>query len=297
MPKLLSRLIYFNAIAGVNTTYKDYLSITKDQGEEGLCWAYSLTSAIEMKYALKTGNRLMLDPLTLYNNSVKWYKKHKKAYKDEIYSNCFDYAELGGYSPFCAIGFLHDSKQEMKYMNGNNSNIYVSDAGLSEIKTVNDLINSLRTHNILYSGINSDVINDNYLTPIFEDYYLLNETNHGVVITAIGTIDSIDGVYIEILNSWGYKVGYDGLFYIKVADSLESELINNMNIFNYNFWLDVDRMNKEDIFIALIIILGVLLLISIFIIIIILGIYKSNRKKKNNDLDNELKVEINEARV
>ena len=54
---ILNRSPQFNSTHGIKEEKKEYLSIIKNQEVEGLCWAYSLASTIEMSYALKTGNR------------------------------------------------------------------------------------------------------------------------------------------------------------------------------------------------------------------------------------------------
>ena len=94
--QLLSRAEYFTAKHGIKENTKDYLSITKDQGSEGLCWAYALTSTIEMNYALKSGNILMLDPIMLKNKSVPWFKDQDKKTRKK-YAPCLSYGENGEY--------------------------------------------------------------------------------------------------------------------------------------------------------------------------------------------------------
>lgn len=61
----------------------------KDQGNLSHCWAYSITSAIELKYALKTGNRLKINPFGIIDNVLEFYERHKNDPKySEVYDKC-----------------------------------------------------------------------------------------------------------------------------------------------------------------------------------------------------------------
>ena len=42
---------------------------------------------------------------------------------------------------------------------------------------------------------------------------------------------NLPGYYVEIVNSWGYAHGYEGLQYIRVGDE-QGNFINNHNIFD-----------------------------------------------------------------
>ena len=262
--KLLSRLYAYNASHGITTEYKDYISVPKDQGTEGLCWAYSLSSAIEMKYAFESGNRLMLDPLTLKNNSVKWFKKHDK--HNEI-PDCHQYDEGGGYPPDCAILFMRGSKTTMMQQDGNNSFIYISNATEVNISTVKELYEALDKHKVLYSGIYGRIPMQGY---IINDYYYENESiSHGVVITSVGTVEGYDGLYVEILNSWGYDKNYDGLIYFKVADNESDVLHNNFDMFEINYGIEVKRKNSinEDVYMPVFIVFFILFIVACIVIV------------------------------
>ena len=268
--KLLSRLTNYTALHGMTTKYKDYLSIPKHQGNEGLCWAYSLSSAIEMKYALESGNRLMLDPLTLKNNSANWFKKHDKHNKTYP-SFCKQYGKDGGYAPGCAVLFMHDSKTTMMQQDGNDSYLYISNATYDHdinITTVKELYDALDKYQLLYSGIYADFIfNYKY---IINEYYDENESiDHAVVITSVGIIKGFDGLYVEILNSWGYETHYDGLIYIKVADNESDILHNNFNMFEYNYNIEVSRKNSinEDIYMPVFIVFFILFIVACIVIL------------------------------
>ena len=242
---ILSRLAQFTALHGINQKENDYLSIIKNQGEEGLCWAYALTSAIEMNYARKTGNRLMLDPMTLKNRSVPWWNKQNQTMKKEN-EHCLQYSDEG-YSVQCAAQYMAESGDTMIQKDGQDSFVKMSDGGTIEIKSLRDLFDTLDEHGILYSGIDADKLD--LQTPITTEYYETTVNNHAIVITAVGKISNIgddDGIYVEILNSWGYSYGYDGLFYVKVANSESSSLVNNMNMFEANIWIEVERKIKQE---------------------------------------------------
>lgn len=291
--RLLSRANEFTAIAGITNDFKDYLSIVKNQGEEGLCWAYSLTSIIEIKYGIQSGNRLMLDPLTLYNNSVDWFKKHKKMFDEKEYESCFEYREDKGYSQICAVEFMIQSKQEMIQQDGNNSYVYVRNGGISEIKTVKDLISALNEHQVLYSAIDSGLFG--YQEQIINDYRESEKLTHALVISGVGKVKGFDGLFVEVLNSWGYDTHYDGLMYVKVADDEKSELHNNLNMFEINMWVDVDRNDEVKYYKELVIGLGILSGV-LFIVIVIVGVIVGCKKCKGckgedrGVIENELNV-------
>lgn len=90
------------------------------------------------------------------------------------------------------------------------------------------------------------------------DYHIADDSlpiNHNVVITGVGTIYGHPGIYAEIVNSWGLQVksevtepvnvGYNGLFYVKVADNETCPLINNLRLFASNVIIDVDELDSD----------------------------------------------------
>lgn len=268
---LLSRAREFSAMCGITDDKKDYLSIIKNQGNEGLCWAYSLTSAIEMKYALQSGNRLMLDPRTLSNNSVNWFKKHGKNLKED-FSFCYSYGEFGGYPPACALMFMMGSRKSMMQMDGNNSHVFIENADSVENianNTVDSLCEIMNKYELLYSGIEATEIFQ--VSEVVDEYYIDNETtNHGIVITSIGKLSGRDGIYAEILNSWGYEIHYDGLAYVKIADNETDIIHNNLHLFDYNYWIHVDRFDETYGIVILLLILFIILTLGLLIALICL---------------------------
>jgi len=236
---LLSRLAKFTALHGVSNDHKDYLSIPKNQGTEGLCWAYSLTSAIETKFALESGNRLMLDPMPIYDRSASYWKKHCK---DESCKDCKAYRNDKGYAPQCATGYMVKSGDTMKQKDGNNSYLSVVEQSLVKIDTVQGLFDQLDKHKLLLSTFSSSsFIYNGYIVP---DYRIGYESDHSVVITSVGTLEDYEGLFVEVLNSWGYDLHHDGLLYVKVADNENDILHNNMALFDENIWIEVKR--KDD---------------------------------------------------
>ena len=277
--QLLSRAATFNATHGIKESKKDYLSIIKDQGQEGLCWAYALTSTIETNYALKTGNRLMLDPTTLKNNSVPWWNKQNKKTK-KTFANCLQYGEGGGYPPLCAVLYMIGSGDTMIQQDGQDSFLQITDGDLAEIKTLQNLYDALDKHGILYSGIYADHLYGQYINR-YQD--MDKDINHAIVITAVGHIRGINddnGIYVEILNSWGYNYGYDGLIYVKVADSEDGPLKNNMNMFKINIYTEVSRtLTTEEAALICAVLFGILFAISLIALGIYIFLYCRLRKR------------------
>ena len=279
--QLLSRAAAFNATHGIKEDKKDYLSITKNQGNEGLCWAYALTSTIETNYALKTGNRLMLDPTMLKNKSVPWWKDQSKKTRKEN-SECLEYGEDGSYIPGCAVNYLYASGDTMIQQDGQDSFLQITGGGRIEIKTLQNLYDALDNHGVLYSAIFANHLNGEY--QIISKYIDMNEDcNHAIVITAVGHLinnDDDNGIYVEILNSWGYNYGYDGLVYVKIADSENGPLMNNMNMFYQNIFVEVSRtLTKEEAALVCAVLFGILFGLSLIVIGILIFYYWRLHKK------------------
>ena len=268
--------IVFTAEHGVTNDKRNFLSIIKNQGQEGLCWAYSLASTIEISYALKTGNRLMLDPFTFYNNSVNWWKKQST--KDKMERElCLSYTQNKGYYAPCVIEYMVVSGDSMKQMDSEDSFVRMTDAGYSTIETVQQLYEALDKHGVLYISINSTYLKNHQL---IDEYYDFDDPNvnvdHSVVLTAVGKIEGYSGIYVEILNSWGTDNGYDGLYYVKVANNEKSKLINNMKMFDAPIYIEVKRVissAKETI-------LNIILAIIKLVVTIIKAVTQTGSKKQ-----------------
>lgn len=273
--RLLSRMVEYEATHGITQQYKDYLSIIKDQGNTSYCWAYSLTSAIEMKHALNTGNRLMLDPYTIINRTTDWWKKNDKR---NDYKQCHEF-EVNGYIPICAVDYMYRSGQKMFQRDGNKSNLIINNYGDNEIKTLADLYSVLDKHSLLYTGIYADERISQPLIYYYDESQ--NFTNHQVVLTSVGKIDGLPGIYAEILNSYGYNSSYDGLIYVKIADNETSELHNNLGIFDEVIWIDVWEVNDEQIYFILFIAFASLFaVVTVFMIVACILSCMSNSKEK-----------------
>ena len=273
--KTLSRPRDFTATHGITSDKRDYLSITKNQGTEGLCWAYALTSTFEMSYALKSGNRLMLNPNFTYEHAVPWWKEQKKSMRKQ-YEPCLSYGEDKGYLPFCATMYLIGSGDSITQMDGDDSFLTITYAETLKINSLPDLNNALDTYGVLYVALDADPLQSN---TIISKYIPSETSNHAVVMTAIGEIKGYDGVYVEILNSWGYNHGYDGLQYIKIADSNVSCVVNNMNILSDIIGIQVERnpfKQYADLFWALG--LGITLIITLIVLTVISILYYRLKK-------------------
>ena len=273
MLNLLSRMTIYRATHGITEPYKDYLSIIRDQGNSSYCWAYSLTSAIEMKHALNTGNRLMLDPFTLVNNTAAWWKKHDKKNNYEV---CHDYVD-GGYIPVCVLSYMYSSSKKMLRIDGNNSHLVISNFGfVDDILTVRSLISALDKYKLLYVSMLLTEEMLKYKT--IEEYHETNETGHAVVLTSIGTIRGSNGIYAEILDSYGYDSHSDSLLYIKIADNESSPLHNNLGIFTEPYWIDVAEVDESLIYLTLFIVFAALFgLVIIFLIVMSVISHLRNR--------------------
>ena len=151
------------------------------------------------------------------------------------------------------------------------------------INSLKDIYDALDEFGILYAGINGDNLTEE---TVYSKYVPLDQSNHAVVITGIGIISGMDGIYIEILNSWGTDVGYDGLQYIKVANDENSYIVNNMNILSESYGIHAERdvlKQYSDTLLALMFIVLFVLTACALIIMIILYIRKSHVLMSNID--------------
>lgn len=254
-PQLKSRFPFFNSLYGVTEEIKDYLSLTKDQGQEGLCWAYSLSSAMELSYALQTGNRFKIDPVFFKNNSAQWFVDHFDELKSEspehadFAKTCQKYDDIGGYSQLCALIYAQESQCQpsLAYNPNVKAPFRIKDSDVLEITSLESLKNELQAHKFLYNGVYAD---DLFMSSYILDEYTTGDIDHGIVITGLGQFTgdyalAYPGWYVEILNSWGVEHGYDGLQYVKVADDDESTFANPFNLWDFSFWLEVEEVPVE----------------------------------------------------
>lgn len=294
---ILSRPRQFTSKHGINHTLNDYLSIPKDQQQEGLCWAFSLTSAFEMSYARDTGNRLMLEPKQLHRNAVPWWNKQSKELKKQ-YSPCLTYGEDGGYNPECVLEYLVRSQDTLLQEDGEDSFLMINSYQQLKINSLCDMYDALDLFGVLYATIDSEQLTNGYA--IYDEYYPIDNNNHAVVITGIGTFYNSSGVYLELLNSWGYNVGYDGLQYIKVAESELSFIVNNMNILSDIYGVhpvrDVIKQYADTIFAFILIVLLAITFCALIVFIILFIIYKKKAQQQtvNDALDDKSDINAND---
>lgn len=276
---VLSRPPVFNSTHGITNDKKDYISITKDQKTEGLCWAYALASTFEMNYALSSGNRLMLNPVELKNKAVPWWNKQSKS-KTKQLESCLSYGNNSGYNPICVTGYLIGSGDSLIQMDGDDSYLTVKEADVIQIHTLKQLYEAIDKYGILYAALNSSELQTHTL---IDSYTTSDDINHAVVITAVGHIEGRYGVYLEILNSWGYAHGYDGLQYIKIADDENSYIVNNLGVFSLVIGIDVERNPlKQYADLLWAVILAILFAISTIALVVVLVIHYRYKHKMEN---------------
>jgi len=257
---LLGRAAEFTAAHGIDQKNRDYLSLVKNQTEEGISWAYALASAAEMSYAMASGNRLKLSPHSFYNDTVTKYWQDKK---NKTYERCNYFGKDKGYDPICVIEYMIATTNPIMQEDKISSLIEIKEGKQLKITTVQDLYKLLDEHKILYLAINNTHLNGNQFVHTY--YTEANDaTNHAVVLTAAGTVENKPGVYVELLNSNGY-VGYQ---YVKVAENETSTLINNMKMFNSPIYIKVERVLYEE-YITVAKVMTILFFITLFITIVL----------------------------
>lgn len=315
MKNILSRLFIFTAIQGLTEYEKDLIPLIKNQGLHSYCWAYSITSAIELKYALQTGNRLKFSPFGIIDNVLDFYDANKdNPDYSQAYDICKNFSSENEnepkelYVPECALLYLKEDKKRMIYeYNNKSSNVILSNYSNIKIESLNDLIQNLKNNKVIlaqyFSGLMGYYVNKSII-----DYYVVHDElpiDHNIIITGVGTLEDIPGLYVEIVNSWGLevtfpnngqtsKVGYDGLYYVKIADNETSPLVNNMGLFTLNYVIDVDELesipdsdtdsnNVSKSYKTATIILSILTGVFFCLFILFLVLYLCTKKESDSD--------------
>lgn len=116
-------------------------------------WIFYHHSAIELKYALQTGNRLKFNLYGIIDNILSFYSKMKDDPElKQVYDICKDFSNGGHewkyYRIICAILYLIEDQKRMIYeYNNKSSNVQVSNFSNPEIKTVDDLLEVMKKSN------------------------------------------------------------------------------------------------------------------------------------------------------
>lgn len=288
---LLSRIDAFQATHGITDDKKEYLSLIKNQDQEKFAFAYALTSTIEMSYAFDTGNRYNLDPQMIYNVCPTWWKDNSP---NESFKHCTEYGSGNYYDPICAIEFMTVSGRTMKQVKGGESFIKVSESGKIKISSVKELESALSTHNILFAEINNTRLMGKQIVKEYFDTEDKNvKVDHAVVITACGKVQGEEGIYVEILNSNGFAGNKGFIHYVKVADSADGPLKNNMKMFDTTIYIYVNRLVETEGLLTAILVLSILFAITLFVTIIIsivFCVFCCKIKKQSNQSDSAINI-------
>lgn len=224
----------------------------------------------------------MLDPKQLHKNAAPWWKSQSKKLRTE-FEPCLEYDELGGYSPVCVLEYLVRSGDSLLQQDGDDSFLIITGYNELKVNSLKQLYTALDEYGILYAGINSDLLS---IGTVYNDHFVMDESNHAVVVTGAGTLDGFEGIYLELLNSWGVDLGYDGLQYIKIADGENGSIINNMNILADLYGIHAERdviSQYSDMILAIVFMILFVITVCVLVVFIVLYLHEKRVREEKEE--------------
>lgn len=225
MFQLLARSTEYSVLHGMK------FLLMSSGNDDTSCKYYPLASAMMMDYARTNNDSFLITPVTNITN------KDIEADLDKVLST------------------VQDDDEIMKINDQYKANIKLKKYSVVSITSLYYLYAILDEHKLLYSSIYNSMRKYTIISTINDAY---DEIDHAVVLTSVGKLNNMTGIYAEVVNSWGnaYKCG--GVSYIKISED-EQDLKNNMNLFGFNAWIETEYSSSySDIYKILTIALSVL---------------------------------------
>ena len=210
-----------------NVDGKTYVTVVKNQGQEGLCWAYASSSSLE-SLLLKQGK-----------GAYDFSERHMGVSLSNANRNAFGYnrgTTAGGNFYMASAYWTRNVKNGPVYQNNN----VLADVYVSRTIVVQDMEQKLKISEIkkLIKKYGSATMEYNSSADAYKDlpngqttyYTTATKTNHAVSIVGyddsfskdnfVGT-PSINGAFL-CKNSWGSGWGDDGYFWYSYAGNLDN---------------------------------------------------------------------------
>lgn len=189
------------------------VTIPKNQGKCGACWAFSTTGAIEGARFLKTGELVSLSEQMLIDCDLV-----DKGCKGGLMQNAFKFDEIEG-------GICTETDYPYKATNTDNrkcNDRTCDEVTGTKVKSFRSVplgnLDAMKTALMLQPvsiaisahGLNFQL----YHSGVFNDNRCSHKVDHGVLAVGYGT-DGQSGLgYLKVKNSWGQKWGENGYFRI-----------------------------------------------------------------------------------
>ena len=209
---LIARSLNYQVLHGM-----PYLLMSNGDKDK-LCNAYPLASAMMMYYAAKNEDVFKLTP------------------KEVLML-------IDGCDMKCVLKEAKVIGQPMNLNGKYNSNLKLSKYDKVDIKSLDDLYTALDEHKVLYSGIFDDGTFGG-IELVAERVEGVSGTNHAAVISSVGKFKDTPGLYVEVVNAWNQSWNCGGVMYVKISED-ETTLINNLCLFNDNYWVEVEYSDNK----------------------------------------------------
>lgn len=211
---------------GANPTSVDWrqqnvVNDVKDQGSCGSCWTFSAIAALETQYALASGKLLSLSE----QDMVDCCKREKLP--GSVQTCCMG----------CNGGLMDYAFQYMVDQQGGNNDLetlypytgrdgtckYSASKGFSDVKVTgyvdidgeDGLEDAVANVGVISVAVNANAAWQMYSRGVLKPVFCpKNSLDHGVATVGYG-VDSRDGAYWIVRNSWGSSWGEDG--YVRLA--------------------------------------------------------------------------------
>lgn len=251
----------------------DKTSFVRNQGNTGLCWAFSVTTAAERQYYKKTGEHIVLSPAHLgyfLYNRVDDPLGNTPLDRNIISSQYDNFTNIGGnpvYAAQAMANWMGLAKEEVAPFDIILNNGYNGLGYDDDLAYKNSLILESAEFLDTTAEVKSAIINNGaavtsyYAAPTdkseFYDknnkaYYCYKVYNPNHAVAVIGWDDNYpkenfskaperDGAWI-IQNSWGENWGDEGYFYLSYEDetleNFSTYKVTSADTYDYNYQYD-----------------------------------------------------------
>jgi hypothetical protein len=214
-----------------------YVSNVKNQNNQNTCWAHSIASYLEIKFAELTGINFKLSVRQIVDNTYKEIYDYNDICREREETNA------GGRKE-CALSYVkaRGIMTDRDYMIHDYDIRKITPIGVSTFhmnmypKTKDELLMHLNNTPVILS-IYTDGLSD-----FNDDIILDNPIDHSVIGTNVCEFNN--NLYFEFLNSyssgWGTCGGYG---YIRITDNSDT-LVNNRGILYYVSYADIINLRS-----------------------------------------------------
>ena len=301
-------------------SWVDYSGLIKDQISTEMCWAFAVSSYLEMSYYILTGSRYLLSAQQISDNLPNYFSEYPDGYCSTMIRPAFN----AGYS-VCAMYYVEHSGIMTEYnypfvQGGESSRFrskFITPVGITNItqeiicspynKTCTN-INVSYIINLLNNGsFVSSVYVDNSFSSLMSDTLISGNTNHEVHVIGL-YLNTLDGCYyLMFQNSYSALWGnYGGYGFIRITDSNHTVINNRGILYMIKRGIVYDKFvnnevvqqsettpeQKSGIIVSNYVIIGIISFIFLCVIGIIVYVLIKCRISKSHLLLNEIPNEI-----